>query len=242
MYLVTQVSGNNWAKIMALRELLEQQQVRVAQLGRQGHQAGFSYFSATGNSGPAVTESNSGIWGVTGDKAASRDKADAQTGQWEDYNERLAFYEAIGNNSFHTLYNEHGIIDAELGLEILYAMAKSKPVILSHLPIFDDDVDTFTQRVIGSRLHNLLVCDLSRAGRAEISAAMRYVSGTAQVDYALNAHDSTIIQAKLRNRLQKSVRTALQRPEGHRNSSKHIPGSAFDLTESITEPLGSPAV
>ena len=164
MHLVSQISGNNRRKILALRDILEQQNVTVTHLGLEDE-----FLSA---------------W----------DDA------WFAHYAELAMYESIDQSSFHAVYNENGFTSRDLALQILYAMLKNKPILICELPTFADDVDTFTQRLISSRLHSFAITNLTKAQRAEINSALRHLANT-KIDYMLSPHDEVLIRSKVRNYL-----------------------------------------
>jgi hypothetical protein len=128
-----------------------------------------------------------------------------QVNPWHSHDFRIGVYESIAKSSFHTVYCDYGIISREIALQIMYAMQQSRPVILSELPSFADDVDTFSQRIIASRLHNFSICNLARGDKASVASALRYLNNTAKVDYALNTHDNILIRSKVRNHMRELV-------------------------------------
>lgn len=121
---------------------------------------------------------------------------------WSAYEVEVAFYESIANTTFHVISNDDGMVNESLSLQILQAMLYRKPIILSELPTFDDDVDLFTQRVIVSRMHLFAVCNLARHRKQEMQAVMRHIKNT-KLDYFLNERDTLLAKAKIRNYLQK---------------------------------------
>lgn len=128
-----------------------------------------------------------------------------QNDAWRAHDFHLGIYESIARSSFHTIYNDYGIISKEIALQIMYAMQKSKPIMLSELPTFADDVDTFSQRIIASRLHNFSICNLIRSDKTAIASALRYLQSTTKVDYALNTQDNILIRSKVRNHMRELV-------------------------------------
>ncbi len=128
-----------------------------------------------------------------------------QMNPWHTHDFRMSVFESIASSSFHTIYCDYGIISREVALQIMYAMQKSKPVILNELPSFADDVDTFSQRIIASRLHNFSIANLTRGEKQATAAALRYLNNAPKVDYALNVHDNILIRSKVRNHLREMV-------------------------------------
>jgi len=128
-----------------------------------------------------------------------------QGNPWHTHDFRINVYESIANSSFHVVYCDYGIVSRELALQIMFAMQKSKPIILNELPSFADDVDTFSQRIIASRLHNFSIANLTRGDKQSIGSALRYLNSASKIDYSLNAHDNILIRSKVRNHLREMV-------------------------------------
>lgn len=122
--------------------------------------------------------------------------------KWTPYEVEVAFYESIANSTFHVVSNDNnGLINQSLCLQIMQAVLNQKPVILSSLPNFDDDVDLFTQRIIVGRMHLFAISNLARSHKQEMQAVMRYIKNP-RFYYPLNERDTLLIRAKVRNHLQ----------------------------------------
>lgn len=123
---------------------------------------------------------------------------------WQRYDAAVEQFHNIATCSFHTVLNVDGMIDKAMSLHILYAMLAGTPVIFHDLPSFADEVDTYTQRLIASRLHSFHVTNLLKNGLPELNSAIRHLADIT-VDYALNAHDEILIRSKIRNHLRELV-------------------------------------
>lgn len=123
---------------------------------------------------------------------------------WQRYEAAVEQFHNIATCSFHTILNVDSMIDKEMSLHILYAMLAGTPVMFHDLPTFTDDVDTYTQRLIASRLHSFHVTNLLKNGLPELNSAIRHLADIS-VDYALNAHDEVLVRSKVRNYLRELV-------------------------------------
>lgn len=125
---------------------------------------------------------------------------------WRQYDTTVEQFNNIATCSFHTILNVDGMIDKTMSLHILYAMLAGTPVIFHDLPTFADEVDTYTQRLIASRLHSFNVTNLVKNGLPELNSVIRHLADIS-VDYALNKHDEVLIRSKIRNYLRELVAT-----------------------------------
>lgn len=119
---------------------------------------------------------------------------------WERHEIMVDLLHAVSQSTFHTVVNARGVITRDMTVQILQAVLSGRPIILSELPDFADDVDTFTQRIIGSRLHNFGITNLVKLQEDQVRSVLRHVQNT-PVDYALSASDSVLIRAKIRSYL-----------------------------------------
>ena len=71
-------------------------------------------------------------------------EADAQAA-WRKYDNELEFYRSIAASSFHIVYND-GEINDEIGLQILYAMLKRRPILMTGVPVFFKQPQSFCPR------------------------------------------------------------------------------------------------
>jgi hypothetical protein len=70
---------------------------------------------------------------------------------WQHYNEEVDFYESIAHSAFHIIYNDDAI-DNEIGLQILYAMTKKRPVLMTGAPHFANDISPFVKGLVVAHL------------------------------------------------------------------------------------------
>jgi len=126
---------------------------------------------------------------------------------WHAYDAAVEQFNRIATSSFHAVLNINGIVDNTMSLHVLYAMLAGTPVIFNDLPSFTDDVDTYSQRLISSRLHSFHVTSLQKNGLPEMNSVIRHLADIS-VDYSLNVHDEILIRSKIRNYLRDLVKPA----------------------------------
>ena len=66
---------------------------------------------------------------------------------WQHYNQEFGFYESIAQSAFHIIYNDD-VIDNEIGLQILYAMSKDRPILMTGAPHFSESLSPFVKGLI----------------------------------------------------------------------------------------------
>lgn len=71
----------------------------------------------------------------------------SQTSTWDTYHSQLARYEAISHSAFHIIYNPGGLSE-EVVSEMLYAMIKKRPIILTYPLTFSRTVSPFMRTLI----------------------------------------------------------------------------------------------
>lgn len=125
---------------------------------------------------------------------------------WERHEMTVDLLQAIADSSFHTVVNNRTPITTDMAIQILQAMRYNRPIIFSELPDFADEVDTFSQRLIASRLHNFAVTNLTKLTDNQLRSVLRHLKN-ADVDYALSLTDITLIHANIRNYLRNLLKT-----------------------------------
>lgn len=123
------------------------------------------------------------------------DKATA----WHEYESELAFYESIANSSFHILYND-GAIDDKIGSQILYALLKGRPIIMSGAPVFDEELSPYMQNLIKRHIPLFHSIKLPELDLIELSNLLRRLEAT---DYKLPTSDKILIKTHIKHRLKR---------------------------------------
>jgi hypothetical protein len=113
---------------------------------------------------------------------------------WQHYDKQLEFYDSIAKSSFHIVYND-GIIDNEVGLQILYAMLKERPILMTGAPIFADDLNLFIRDTLKKHLQELHSINLPELELTELSLLLHKLKKT---NYSLSKNEKVLIQSRVR--------------------------------------------
>lgn len=114
------------------------------------------------------------------------DKATA----WHEYESELAFYESIANSSFHIIYND-GAIHEKIGSQILYAILKGRPIVMTGAPEFADDLSPYMRNLIVAHLPLFHSINLPELDLIELSKLLRKLEAT---DYKLSTSEKIMIK------------------------------------------------
>lgn len=127
-----------------------------------------------------------------------------KTTAWHEYESELSFYDSIANSSFHIIYND-GAIDDKIGSQILYALLKGRPIIMSGAPHFDEDLSPYIKNLIERHLPLFHSISLPELDLIELSNLLRKLEAT---DYKLSTSDKILIKTHIKNRLKKLLNDA----------------------------------
>jgi hypothetical protein len=119
------------------------------------------------------------------------DKATA----WHEYESELAFYESIANSSFHIIYND-GVIDDKIGSQILYAILKGRPVVMTGAPDFDDSINPYMKKLIKQHMPLFHSIKLPELDLIELSNLLRKLEAT---DYKLSTSQKILIKSHIKS-------------------------------------------
>lgn len=120
------------------------------------------------------------------------------TTAWHQYESELAFYESIAGSAFHIIYND-GAIDEKIGTQILYAMAKGRPIVMTGAPHFADDLNPYVRFVIYAHLPTFHSVNLPELDLTELSELLAKLEAT---DYQLTGSERILIKARVRAHFQ----------------------------------------
>lgn len=123
---------------------------------------------------------------------------------WRQYNNELNFYEAIADSTFHIVYSSEKI-DELVSQQILYAMLKNRPIVVTGKLVFSSKVGTFTRDLIGKHLRSFHLLDLADLDLAELS---RVLSKLKTVDYALSKSEKILIRSRVKSHFRKLLDSA----------------------------------
>ncbi len=113
---------------------------------------------------------------------------------WQHYDKELEFYDSIARSSFHIVYND-GVINNEIGLQILYAMLKERPILMTGAPIFADDLSLFMRDTLKKHLHELHSINLPELELTELSILLSKLKPTS---YSLSKNETVLINASVK--------------------------------------------
>lgn len=120
---------------------------------------------------------------------------------WQKYNSELAFYESIANSAFHIIYNDEAI-DEGIASEILYALIKNRPILMTGAPAFADDLSPFMRDIIIRHLPQFHSINLPELELTEIDVLLRKLETT-------NYHLTSSEKIHINNRIKMHFRTLL---------------------------------
>jgi hypothetical protein len=103
------------------------------------------------------------------------------------YMAELELFQSIASSSFHIIDNTDSVVDFESALQILYAMSKKKPVVVTAIPKFATDVDLTIRDIIQPHLHQLFLVDAHSMNRQELANALKQLPN--EVDYQLTTDE-----------------------------------------------------
>ena len=113
---------------------------------------------------------------------------------WRQYDTELSFYEAVAESAFHVLYNDEKIND-DVSRQILYAMVKNRPIVMTGKPIFSSEVSAFTRKLITSHMDQFHMVDLPELELTQLSHLFGKIK---PVDYNLQGSEKILINARIK--------------------------------------------
>jgi hypothetical protein len=123
---------------------------------------------------------------------------------WHHYDTELALYESIAEAPFHIILND-GEINDVIGRQIMYAMTKGRPIIMTGVPKFDADIDPFTRETILNHVQQFHSINLAGLEKEEMRNLIDAVSPQ---DYQLTNNESVLIRAKVRSHFRRLLEEA----------------------------------
>ncbi len=123
---------------------------------------------------------------------------------WQQYNNQLAVYESIAHSTFHIIYND-GPIDDEIGSQILYAILKNRPVIMTGAPTFTEDIHPFIHEIVTKQMQHFHSVLLSELEIGELDELLRQLKPT---DYKLSSSERILIHAHVKSYFRDLLQTA----------------------------------
>lgn len=114
---------------------------------------------------------------------------------WQHYDNELEFYQAIADSSFHIIYND-GEIDEDIGMQIMYAMLKNRPILMTGAPVFSENLSLFVRDTIKKHVHSFHSMKLPELELTELSLLLHKLKPT---DYSLSRREKILIRARVRS-------------------------------------------
>lgn len=113
---------------------------------------------------------------------------------WQGYGEEVAFYESIARSPFHIIYNDAEIND-RVGSQILYAILKNRPIIMTGTPIFSQQLHPFISEVIVNHFHDFHSINLPQLDLSELQELFGKLKRT---NYRLTRSEEVLMRAQIR--------------------------------------------
>jgi len=113
---------------------------------------------------------------------------------WQHYDREVEFYKSIEISAFHIVYND-GPISNEIGLQILYAMMKERPILMTGMPLFADDLSLFIRDTLTKHVREFHSINLPELELTELS---RLLSKLKPVSYSLSKSEKVLINARVK--------------------------------------------
>lgn len=118
----------------------------------------------------------------------------SETEAWEQYHQQLALYESISNSTFHILFNDEPI-DEVISSEILYAMLRNRPILMTGEPSFSDDLSPFVKNIIVRHMPEFHTITLPELELTEVDTILRQLKTT---NYELSNSEQLLIKNRLK--------------------------------------------
>lgn len=113
---------------------------------------------------------------------------------WHHYDTQIALYESIAQSPFHIVFND-GPITEEVGRQILYALLKERPILMTGAPTFDATISPFAKEIIVKRFdtfHSMLLPGLEPSEMNELITRVK------PVDYRLSENEKVLIHSRIK--------------------------------------------
>jgi len=118
---------------------------------------------------------------------------------WRHYDKELALYEAIASSPFHIVFND-GEITEDIGRQVLYAMAKSCPILMTGVPTFASTLSPFTRDIIVAHMPQFHSISLPHLEPQEMKSLINDITTR---DYGLTKNERTLIQSRVKAHFRK---------------------------------------
>ena len=100
----------------------------------------------------------------------------------------------MAESSFHIIYND-GSIDDKIGSQILYAILKGRPIVMTGAPDFDDSISPYMKSIIEQHMPLFHSINLPELDLIELSHLLRKLEAT---DYKLSTSQKILIKSHIK--------------------------------------------
>lgn len=118
---------------------------------------------------------------------------------WRYYDKELALYESIATSPFHIVFND-GDITEPVARQILYAMAKNRPILMTGAPTFSATLSPFMRDTIITHMQQFHSINLPELEPGEVK---NLISRVGPQDYNLTSNEKTLIQSGVKAHFRK---------------------------------------
>lgn len=113
---------------------------------------------------------------------------------WHHYDTQLALYESIAQSPFHIVFND-GAITEDVGRQILYALLKERPILMTGAPTFDTSLSPFAKDIIVKRINQFHSVLLPGLEQSEMNELIKRVK---PINYHLNENEKVLIRSRVK--------------------------------------------
>ncbi len=125
---------------------------------------------------------------------------------WALHDSQTAFYQSIAQSDFHTVLSEDDI-DDDVGLQIVYALLQSKPIVIAGGLHFAPRIRPFIREVITSQMGRFHAVDIAELDLVELHVLLAQMKPVA---YSLTRSEKTLIRSLVAAHFRKLAAHAAQ--------------------------------
>ncbi|MDX2776545.1 hypothetical protein PV379_04235 [Streptomyces caniscabiei] len=113
---------------------------------------------------------------------------------WHHYDTQLAVYESIAEAPFHIIFNE-GEINEEIGRQIVFAMLKNRPILMTGAPAFSKKLSPFFRDLITAKMQLFHSMKLPELETEEMQTLLGHLGPQ---DYGLTESERVLINSRVK--------------------------------------------
>jgi hypothetical protein len=123
---------------------------------------------------------------------------------WHHYDTAIALYESIAESPFHIIFND-GEINEEVGRQIMYAMTKNRPILMTGAPKFAASLNPFAREMIMQHMHLFHSINLPGLEQDELKTLIGHLQSC---DYHLTNSEKILINSRVKTHFRKLLEEA----------------------------------